>query len=223
MESTSPTLPPMLDVWQQTLDWQPTEEQLHKFQCLYEFILAGNRQLNLTRITEPIEFWEKHLWDSLRPIVPLLSQQRGLRIIDIGTGAGFPGIPAAIALTHHITLLDSTRKKITFLDSLLIELNIQNASTAIGRAETINKLPEHRQNYDVALIRAVGSPVLCAEYTLPFLKPGGLAILYRGQWTEETEVQTKAKQLNGVIERIEQFFTPITNSIRHSIHLRKTP
>lgn len=221
MELTSPLLPQMFDVWQQTLAWQPTDQQQHTFQRLYELILKANRQLNLTRITEPVEFWEKHLWDSLRPIVPL-SQERGLKIIDIGTGAGFPGIPAAIALAHHVTLLDSTRKKVIFLESLLTELGIQNATTLSGRAETINQLPQHHQSYDVALIRAVGSPVLCAEYTLPFLKPGGLAILYRGQWTtEETEVQTKVNELNGFIERIEKYDTPISNSMRHCVYLRK--
>ncbi|PIG93797.1 16S rRNA (guanine(527)-N(7))-methyltransferase RsmG [Gloeocapsopsis sp. IPPAS B-1203] len=220
---TSPLLPQMLDVWQQ-MNWQPTAAQQKKFQRLYELILAGNRQLNLTRITEPIEFWEKHLWDSLRGIAPLLStQDTDIKIIDIGTGAGFPGIPVAIALPNHVTLLDSTRKKITFLDNLLAELDIQNATTLVGRAETINKLPQHHQSYDVALIRAVGSPLLCAEYTLPLLEPNGLAVLYRGQWTtDETEaLQTKVKQLSGVIEKIEEFVTPLSNSVRHCVYLRK--
>jgi 16S rRNA (guanine527-N7)-methyltransferase len=219
---TSPLLPQMLDIWQQ-MNWQPTAAQQKKFQRLYELILAGNRQLNLTRITEPIEFWEKHLWDSLRGIAPLLSTQDLIKVIDIGTGAGFPGIPVAIALPNHVTLLDSTRKKITFLDNLLAELSIQNATTLVGRAENIHKLPQHHQNYDVALIRAVGSPLLCAEYTLPFLKPNGLAILYRGQWTgDETEaLQTKVKQLSGVVENIEKFTTPITHSVRHCVYLRK--
>jgi len=220
---TSPLLPQMLDVWQQ-MNWQPTIAQQEKFQRLYELILAGNRQLNLTRITEPIEFWEKHLWDSLRGIAPLLStQDTDIKVIDIGTGAGFPGIPVAIALPNHVTLLDSTRKKITFLDNLLAELSIQNATTLVGRAETINQLPQHHQSYDVALIRAVGSPLLCAEYTLPFLKPNGLAVLYRGQWTgDETEaLQTKVKQLSGVIEKIEEFVTPLSNGVRHCVYLRK--
>lgn len=213
----------MLDKWQQ-MNWQPTVAQQEKFQRLYELILAGNRQLNLTRITEPLEFWEKHLWDSLRPITPLLSaQDTPVTVIDIGTGAGFPGIPVAIALPNsHVTLLDSTRKKITFLDHALTALNIQNATTLVGRAESINKLPQH-QSYDVALIRAVGSPLLCAEYTLPFLKSGGFAILYRGQWTtEETEaLQIKVKQLSGVVEKIEKFVTPLSHSIRHCVYLRK--
>lgn len=223
MELTSPLLPQMLDIWQQTIAWQPTDEQQRQFQRLYELILAGNRQLNLTRITAPVEFWEKHLWDSLRPIIPLLAQESALQIIDVGTGAGFPGVPAAIAFTHHVTLLDSTRKKVTFLDSLLIELGIQNATTLIGRAEVVHKLPQYRQTYDLALVRAVGAAELCAAYTLPFLKLNGLAILYRGTWTDtDTKaLQTSVSQLGGVLEQVDAFTTPITHSVRHCLHLRR--
>lgn len=221
---TLPMLPQMLDVWQQ-MNWQPTQAQQAKFQRLYELILAGNRQLNLTRITAPLEFWEKHLWDSLRGIAPYLSTpETPMKVIDVGTGAGFPGIPIAIVCKRsHVTLLDSTRKKMTFLDSLVAELDIPNATTLVGRAESINQLPQHHQSYDVALIRAVGSPHLCAEYTLPFLKPNSLAILYRGQWTtDETEaLQTKIKPLRGVIEKIEEFVTPLSHSVRHCVYLRK--
>lgn len=230
----------MLEVWQH-LNWQPNADQQLIFQRLYERIIEANRTLNLTRITEPVEFWEKHLWDSLRPIAPLLeeqgarSQERGkkgenyqlptteLKIIDIGTGAGFPGIPCAIALPQsQVTLLDSVRKKIAFLDPLLAELGIQNAKTLIGRAEIINKENQYKQAYDIALIRAVGSASVCAQYALPFVKPGGLAILYRGNWTtEETKtLQNTVKKLGGLIEAVEEFTTPITNSVRHCVRLR---
>ncbi len=238
-ETDKPLLPEMADLWQQTLNWQPSAQKQCQFQRLYELILFGNRQLNLTRITDPLEFWEKHLWDSLRGIAPLLasdvvanevaslqdvvSGQSTQRIIDIGTGAGFPGIPVAIALSNWITLLDSTRKKITFLNTLLAELGIQNATTVLGRAEEVGRLPHYRQTYDVALIRAVGSASVCAEYTLPLLKNGGLAVLYRGHWTDgEAEVlQSAVEQLGGAIESIEGFTTPLSNSIRHCLYLRK--
>lgn len=228
-------LPQMEEIWQQTLNWQPNTEQQRLFQQLYELILVGNRQLNLTRITEPVEFWEKHLWDSLRGIVPLLgkpgeqvsisdAQSSIAHCIDIGTGAGFPGVPIAIAQPHwKITLLDSTRKKIAFLDTLVKQLGLQNATTLIGRAEELGKQPQYRQNYDLAFIRAVGSASVCAGYALPLLKIGGLAILYRGQWTEEeaTDLQAVIKRLNGKIESIEAFTTPISQSVRHCVYLRK--
>jgi 16S rRNA (guanine527-N7)-methyltransferase len=222
------TLPEMAQIWQQTLNWLPTNQQQTQFQKVYELILEGNRQLNLTRITEPEEFWEKHLWDSLRGIAPqkqiISSLQAGASVIDIGTGAGFPGLPIAIiAPNSQITLLDSTRKKITFIDQILTTLSLNNVKTIVGRAEEIGQQNQHRQSYDLALIRAVGTASACAEYSLPLLKKGGLAVIYRGSWTtEETaSLQNAANQLGGVIELIEEFTTPLTNSIRHCVYLRK--
>ncbi len=243
---TVPSLPELPDIWQQTLNWQPTAEQQVQLQRLYELILEGNQKLNLTRITNPQEFWEKHLWDSLRGIAPLLGDGEMGRwgdgekdftppphhpttppphhFIDIGTGAGFPGIPVAIALPDcTVTLVDSTRKKIAFIENILPELKLDNVKTLIGRAEEIGQQSQHRQNYDVAMIRAVGNASVCAEYTLPLLKQGGLAIIYRGNWTqEETTALTDAvKLLGGEIEAIEQFTTPLSNSLRHCLYLRK--
>ncbi|WP_298908492.1 16S rRNA (guanine(527)-N(7))-methyltransferase RsmG [uncultured Nostoc sp.] len=231
-------LPEMAEIWQQTLNWQPTAQQQAQFQRLYELILEGNRQLNLTRITDPQEFWEKHLWDSLRGIAPLLSANFSptpllpcspvpsapSALIDIGTGAGFPGVPVTITVPNcTITLLDSTRKKITFIDNILTELALTNAKTLVGRAEEIGQHPQHRQAYDIALIRAVGAASVCAEYTLPLLKQGGLAIIYRGNWTKEetTDLQNAVSQLGGVIELIEKFTTPLSDSIRHCLYVRK--
>lgn len=229
-ETDIPLLPEMPELWQQTLNWQPTAEQQCQFQRLYELTLEGNRQLNLTRITDPLEFWEKHLWDSVRGVAPrgaIASLQKDAseqRAIDIGTGAGFPGIPVAIALgSLTVTLLDSTRKKMTFLQKLLVQLAIQNATTVISRAESIGQQPQYRQTYDVALIRAVGPASVCAEYTLPLLKIGGLAVLYRGQWTDSDAeaLQSPVEHLGGVIESTEEFTTPLSQSIRHCLYLRK--
>ena len=236
-------LPKMVDIWQLTLGWQPTDEQQELFQQFYEGILEGNQRLNLTRITEPIDFWEKHLWDSLRGVWTQESkllrathtsrgenlegnseiQPPSLKLIDIGTGAGFPGIPVAIAFPHHaVTLLDSTRKKITFLDALITQLGIHNVTTLIGRAESLTHQLQHRQTYDIALLRAVAPASVCTEYALPLLKTGGLAILYRGHWTDEETQSLKLslEKLGGIIESIEGFTTPISKSIRHCIYLR---
>ena len=225
MADNTPLLPDMAELWQQTIAWQPTASQQQQFQHLYELILSGNRQLNLTRIVDPLEFWEKHLWDSLRGIALWLrnSDAKPEKIIDIGTGAGFPGVPVAIALpSWQVTLLDSTQKKITFLNSLIADLGITNANTVTGRAEVISKQPQH-QTYSMALVRAVGSASVCVEYALPLLQPGGLAVLYRGRWTadETTALQSTVTQLGGAIETIENFTTPITHSVRHCLHIRK--
>ncbi|MFN9401231.1 MAG: 16S rRNA (guanine(527)-N(7))-methyltransferase RsmG [Dolichospermum sp.] len=221
-------LPKMAEIWQKTLNWQPTNLQENQFQQLYQLIIAVNRQINLTRITEPEEFWEKHLWDSLRGIAPkqifIPGIDKGKRIIDIGTGAGFPGLPIALIFPNsQVTLLDSTGKKINFIETVLSALALNNAKTLLGRAEEIGQQYEHRQNYDVAVIRAVGHVSVCAEYSLPLVRKGGLAIIYRGSWSEaENEsLETAVEQLGGVVELIEEFSTPLSNSMRHCLYLRK--
>jgi 16S rRNA (guanine527-N7)-methyltransferase len=221
-------LPKMAEIWEKTLNWQPTNLQENQFQQLYQLIIAGNRQINLTRITEPEEFWEKHLWDSLRGIAPkqifIPGIDRGKRIIDIGTGAGFPGLPIALIFPNsQVTLLDSTGKKIAFIETVLSALALNNAKTLLGRAEEIGQQYEHRQNYDVAVIRAVGNVSVCAEYSLPLVRKGGLAIIYRGSWSEaENEsLETAVEQLGGAVELIEEFSTPLSNSMRHCLYLRK--
>jgi 16S rRNA (guanine527-N7)-methyltransferase len=228
-------LPQMNELWQQTLSWQPTDEQQQQFQRLYELIIEGNKQLNLTRITEPLDFWEKHLWDSLSGVSPMLSPNNigkidgfslaaKQKVIDIGTGAGFPGLPVAIALPNStIALLDGTRKKISFLESVLSSLEIKNANTLIGRAEEIAHQPQHKKNYDLAILRAVASAGICAKYALPLLKNGGFAILYRGHWTieEEAELQSAIEDLGGAISSVKALTTPLSQSVRHCIYLRK--
>ncbi|MEG4807674.1 16S rRNA (guanine(527)-N(7))-methyltransferase RsmG [Microcoleus sp. F8-D3] len=234
-QMTMPVLPQMNELWQKTLNWQPDESQQQQFQRLYELIVEGNRSLNLTRITEPMEFWEKHLWDSLRGIARLLPANHNSenpefaaesvqKAIDIGTGGGFPGLPIAIALPQlSVTLLDSTRKKITFLETVLPSLGIENAATLLGRSDEIARWPHHKQAYDLALLRAVGAASLCAKYALPFLKNGGLAVLYRGNWTveEETELQRAIEHLGGTVESVEAFTTPASQGARHCVYLRK--
>ncbi|PSB01824.1 16S rRNA (guanine(527)-N(7))-methyltransferase RsmG [Merismopedia glauca] len=214
------------ELWQKTLIWQPNSLQNQQFEGLYQLILAANQQMNLTRITAPDEFWEKHLWDSLRGVVHWLSDplSTSLRAIDIGTGAGLPGIAVAIALPNwQVTLLDSTRKKINFLQSAIAQLDLENVVTLTARAEEIGQQQPHREAYDLALLRAVGSPTVCAEYALPLLKIGGLAVLYRGVWSDaETETLNSATScLGGVIASVESFTTPMSDSHRTCIQLRK--
>lgn len=219
-------LPQMTAIWERSLNWQPSTTQEQLFQQVYQEILRGNRQQNLTRITTPEDFWEKHLWDSLSGIVgleeKLLTQK--LQVIDIGTGAGFPGIPLAIAFSHwQITLLDSTRKKITFVNDLIAKLQLKNTTGIVARAESLGRVPGDRASYDLALVRAVSKASVCAEYSLPFVKQGGLAILYRGHWSKEDTVSLKsaAAKLGSKIELIHPWETPLSKGVRHCIYLRK--
>jgi 16S rRNA (guanine527-N7)-methyltransferase len=223
------TLPTLEDIWLKTLGWQPTPQQQAQFEQVYQEILAGNRRLNLTRITEPLEFWEKHLWDSLAGLVGLgladiVAGAQALQAIDIGTGAGFPGIPLAIALPFWtVTLVDSTRKKIQFIEHLIPQLDSKNIKTLTARIEDLGQQSLYREAYDLACIRAVGEAKVGAEYALPLLKIGGLAILYRGHWSpqETSSLEPVVTQLGGQIESVVDLTTPLSHSIRHWIYVRK--
>ena len=219
-------LPEFKNIWQQSLNWQPDQKQQEIWDNLYREIILANQQINLTRITKPRDFWEKHLWDSLAGIlnVKIINLDQSLKIIDIGTGAGFPGIPIAIITPNcQLTLLDSTRKKINFLKILIEELNLKNCSTLIDRAEQIGQNKDHREAYDLAVIRAVGEASVCAEYALPLLKIGGIVVLYRGHWQQEEELKLKLalQKLGGKIILVKKLETPLTQSIRHFIYLQK--
>ena len=229
-----PKLPKISEVWHSTLHWQPDAFQDKKFQELYKAIIIGNRQQNLTRITTPEDFWEKHLWDSVLGIVPLFKTDSpnfmgdkipaNVKIIDVGTGAGFPGLPIAIIQSQwNVTFLDSTRKKIAFINQTIQELQLQNTRTIVGRVEAIGKQTQHREHYDIAVIRAVGQPSVCIEYILPLVKIGGLGILYRGHWAKEDtlNLESAVAKLGGNIELIQQQETPLTKAIRNCIYIRK--
>lgn len=220
-------LPLNQEIWQKTLNWFPDQSQQEQLEQLYQQIIKGNQQLNLTRITDDQEFWEKHLWDSLVGVInqdQVINTKQNLKVIDIGTGGGFPGLPLAIIFPHwQVKLLDSTKKKIMFIESILPILKINNVKTLSGRVEEIGHNKQHRHQYDLACIRAVAEVNVCAEYALPLLKIGGKVILYRGQFTEiEQEKLTNACEiLGGKIGKIHQFKTPLSEGIRHCIYLEK--
>ncbi|WP_448572236.1 16S rRNA (guanine(527)-N(7))-methyltransferase RsmG [Trichothermofontia sp.] len=229
-------LAPWDAVWLSSLGWQPTPEQLQAFQALYQAVLVGNRQVNLTRITEPPDFWEKHLWDSLRGVVSFwpsasagtspiaVSLPPTARVVDIGTGAGFPGLPIAIACPQwSMTLLDSTRKKLAFVASVRSALGLANVTPLVERVEAVGQRSDHREQYDLAVIRAVGPATVCAEYALPLVKVGGWAVLYRGEWTaiEAEALHQTSQQLGGSLVITERFHTPLSHSVRHLLYLRK--
>ncbi len=219
-------IPPMNEVWQTTLNWQPNTQQQQLFNQLYHQVISANQNLNLTRITYPLDFWEKHLWDSLRGVrdwlyLPVLSQ---MKIIDIGTGAGFPGVPVAIVLPNaEVTLLEATQKKVVFLNQLIQNLGLEKVRAIGDRAESISQKPDHANTYDLATLRAVGTVTKCVQYAMPLLKPGGTAVLYRGHWAaaETAELQTVLPKFRGKLEEIESFITPKSQSIRHCVYIRK--
>ncbi|MBF2058092.1 MAG: 16S rRNA (guanine(527)-N(7))-methyltransferase RsmG [Cyanobacterium sp. T60_A2020_053] len=214
---------PHLDqIWQNTLNWLPNEQQKELFAQLYQEILATNQYLNLTRITTVEEFWEKNLWDSLAPVIHLNFSDK--KVIDIGTGGGFPGVVGAIIFNDaEFCLIDSTTKKINFINELAIQLNLKNIITLVERAENIGQNKQYRNNFDYALIRAVAETSVCLEYTLPLLKKDGIAVLYRGNWNveEENKAQKVAHLLGGKIIEVINKNTPLNNYTRHNIYVQK--
>ena len=161
---------------------QADELALDRFETYQRLLAEWNEKMNLTAITDPVEVAEKHFADSLAAL-PYLKPS--MAIIDVGTGAGFPGIPLLIMMPElQLTLADSLQKRLTFLDALLKELGLQ-ADLVHGRAEDLGQNRLYRERFDAALSRAVASLPVLLELTTPFLKVGGAAIAYKGDGAEE--------------------------------------
>lgn len=149
------------------------EEKKQQFIKFYELLTEWNKVMNLTGITEFEEVLQKHFIDSLA-IQKVTDMGETDTVIDVGTGAGFPGIPLKIAFPHlKITLLDSLQKRIRFLDEVVQTLNLKGVTTIHGRAEEYARRKEHREKYQICVSRAVANLSSLAEYCLPFVKKGG--------------------------------------------------
>lgn len=161
-----------------------SEEQADKFIKYYELLIEWNEKMNLTAITEEREVAEKHFADSLLPM-ELIPQNA--KCIDVGTGAGFPGIPLMIMRQDiTVTLLDSLNKRLIFLDEVIRALSLEKrAKTLHMRSEDAGRAAAHRDAYDVALSRAVANARVLAEWTAPFVKRGGISIMYKGAAAKE--------------------------------------
>ena len=161
---------------------QADEQAIDRFEIYHRLLAEWNEKMNLTAITDPVEVAEKHFADSLAAL-PYLKP--GMAVIDVGTGAGFPGVPLLIMEPGlQLTLADSLNKRLTFLDALLKELGL-TAALVHGRAEDLGQNRLYRERFDVALSRAVASLPVLLELTTPFVKVGGTAIAYKGDGAEE--------------------------------------
>ena len=182
-----------------------SNEQIEDFKSYYKLLIEWNEKINLTAITEEEEVITKHFADSLSIINYIPDNSK---VIDVGTGAGFPGVPLKIANESlQITLLDSLNKRLLFLDEVIKEIDLKDIKTIHGRAEEIAHNKDYREQYDIAVCRAVAKLNVLAEYMLPYLKVGGTFICMKGpNINEEIESSMKAiKLLGGRIEKIESF------------------
>ncbi|WP_143322385.1 16S rRNA (guanine(527)-N(7))-methyltransferase RsmG [Clostridium sp. HBUAS56010] len=201
------------------------EDQLNQFYKYYELLTEWNKVMNLTAITELEEVVTKHFVDSLSLIraVGDLGQQP-YRIIDVGTGAGFPGIPLKIVFPElDITLMDSLNKRIKFLNEVIGQLNLDKIEAIHDRAEDMGRNPIYREQYDLCVSRAVANLSTLSEYCMPFVKVGGAFIPYKSGKIEEELVAGKHAVflLGGKVERVETFLLPGTEAERSLVIIRK--
>ena len=185
------------------------EAQHDKLLSYMEGILEYNRNINLTSITDPEEFVMKHYVDSA-VICQLKEYQNAEKIIDMGTGGGFPGIPlAAVSPEKSFTLADSLKKRLNVIENLCGRIGIANVETVHGRAEDIGQNPAFRQQYDLCVSRAVANLSVLAEYCLPLVKTGGYFIAYKGPDIEEELGAAKKaiRILGGKTDRVEELHT----------------
>ncbi|MEE3450625.1 MAG: 16S rRNA (guanine(527)-N(7))-methyltransferase RsmG [Acutalibacteraceae bacterium] len=198
------------------------DKAVNHFNNYMDKVLEWNEKINLTSITDKDEFVVKHFCDSLS-LFSAVDIKTGAKVIDIGTGAGFPGVPMKIARPDiNLTLLDSLNKRINFLNDIVLLSDELKSEAIHGRAEDFSKLNEYREKYDIAVSRAVANLAALTEYCLPFVKVGGYFVSMKGpEYKEELENAKKAIDiLGGTLEDVISLTLP-DGSMRTIIKIKK--
>lgn len=206
---------------QESYDLSSKQEGL--FEDFYKLLEEWNYKIDITKIVDEEEVYIKHFLDSLL-ITKAGYFEKNQKIIDVGTGGGFPGLPLAIYNdTLQITLLDSLKKRINFLEIVKEDLSLKNIYPIHGRAEEVARKDEHRQVYDIATSRAVANLSTLLEYTLPFVKVGGYFIAMKGpNYKEELkEAKGAIKVLGGVLDKVLEYELPNELGSRSLIVIKK--
>ncbi len=202
-------------------------EQKQQFLTYYEYLVEKNKVMNLTAITEYEEVITKHFLDSLAVVKTSCfkpEELAGKKLIDIGTGAGFPGIPLKIAFPKlEILLLDSLNKRINFLNEVTEMLGLTKINTVHGRAEDYAKQKEYRESFDFCVSRAVANLSTLSEYCIPFVKQGGCFISYKSGNVDQELIQAEkaVKILGGQREEVVRFSLADTDMDRSFVVIRK--
>ncbi len=200
-----------------------TDDQIHQLDTYYEMIIETNKSLNLTAITEFDDVLVKHFIDSVT-IVRDMDMSREISMIDVGTGAGFPGMVLKILFPNlKVTLFDSLQKRLTFLEGVISNLNLKDISTCHGRAEEAAREKKMRESFDLCVSRAVANLPVLSELCLPFVKVGGKFISYKSdKGSEELANASHALSILGASLVKEDIFTlPDSDMIRNLIIISK--
>lgn len=203
--------------------YELNDKQIEKFEKFYNLLQEWNYKIDITKIVDEDEVYIKHFLDSLL-ITKSGVIEKNQKIIDIGTGGGFPGIPLKIYNdTLSFTLLDSLKKRINFLDIVTSELNLSNLENLHGRAEEIARKEEYREKYDIATSRAVANLQTLLEYCLPFVKVGGYFIAMKGPNYKEELKESKGaiNILGGVLDQVIEYELPLSLGQRSLIIIKK--
>lgn len=199
-----------------------TEKQAEQFEQFYEMLIEKNKVMNLTGITEFQDVVRKHFIDS---VIHVKLSAKNVKVLDVGTGAGFPGIPLKILYPElKITLLDSLNKRILFLNEVVDALELHNVELIHGRAEDFGHQPKYREQFDYVCSRAVANLSSLCEYCIPFLKTGGTFISYKSSAQEElTAAKYAVSQLGGDEKHIviDNFLLPESDEKRSLIYILK--
>ena len=205
-----------------------SDDQINCFEKYYELLIEKNKVMNLTAITDKEDVIVKHFIDSIALIPYLLDKginiNNELKIIDIGTGAGFPGLPLKIMMPDvKFTLLDSLNKRVSFLNEVIDELKLKDIEALHGRAEDYASDNKYREKYDICVSRAVANLSTLSEYCIPFVKKDGFFISYKAGESEEEINNSKntIKILGGKINKVEEFVLPGTDASRVFVFIRK--
>lgn len=205
------------------LDIHLSEKQEKQFYQYYELLVKCNKVMNLTAIVDYKEVQEKHFIDSLS-LVKMINIKSVHTLIDVGTGAGFPGLPLKIVFPHlEVILLDSLQKRILFLNEVIHDLGLFQIEAKHGRAEDYAKDVKYRENFDLCVSRAVADLSVLSEYCIPFVKIGGKFISYKSDLIDE-EVKHSENAihiLGGNIQKIEKFQLPESEIKRSFISISK--
>jgi len=201
-----------------------TAQQAEQFEGYHRLLDEWGKQMNLTTISDPDEVIIRHFLDSLSP-VDVIGFDDGDKLIDVGTGAGFPGLALAIAFPQiQVTLLDSVQKKLKFLQAVIDDLKLPNVQTLHMRAEDAGNSPEHREQYDIVTARAVALLPVLLEYTMPLVKVGGFLVAMKGESAQREVDEAKRALfiLKGEAKPVYDYQLPQTERSHFLVTIEKT-